>query len=100
MDTLSDHMLARLIVPILRAFLGLLDKVFMLTREKSIPLYPCDENTNTINLPLEIEKELLHLVSTRNKIEAVRKVTRLTGAGLRVSKDYVDNLAKIRIKHR
>jgi ribosomal protein L7/L12 len=28
-----------------------------------------------------------------NKIEAVKRVTELTGVGLRVSKDYVDNLA-------
>jgi len=33
------------------------------------------------------------LVLTGQGVEAVKRVTELTGAGLRVSKDYVDSLA-------
>jgi len=33
-------------------------------------------------------------------VEAVQRVTRLTGAGLRVSKDYIDTLAATSGKHR
>jgi ribosomal protein L7/L12 len=43
-------------------------------------------------LPADIKKEISRLVSTGDKVEAVKRVTRLTGAGLRVSKDYVDGL--------
>jgi ribosomal protein L7/L12 len=46
-----------------------------------------------ITLPKEVERQLRRLVAEGNKVEAVRQVTRLTGAGLRVSKDYVDSLA-------
>jgi ribosomal protein L7/L12 len=45
-------------------------------------------------LPAQIERELRRLVSTGNKVEAMQRVISLTGAGLRVSKDYVDTLAK------
>ena len=88
-------MLANLIRHILRAFLFLLEKIFKIVRKRSIPPYPYDKPTKTIFLPTNIEKELRHLVLTGNKVEAVKRVTRLTGAGLRVSKDYVDNLAGI-----
>ncbi len=63
-----------------------------MTREEPTPLYPYDERTNRISLPAEIEKELRQLVATGNKIEAMRRVLQLTGAGLKVSKDYVDQL--------
>ncbi|MGQ0603159.1 MAG: ribosomal protein L7/L12 [Anaerolineales bacterium] len=35
---------------------------------------------------------MFHLVIDGNKIEAVKRVTELTGAGLRQAKDYVDHL--------
>jgi hypothetical protein len=85
-------MLNRLIVAALRAFLVILDKAFMLTRKNLTPPYPYDKKTQTIRLPKAIERELRQLTAEGNKVEAVRRVTKLTGAGLRVSKDYVDRL--------
>jgi ribosomal protein L7/L12 len=61
--------------------------------KKSTPPYPYNKRTDTITLPPEIEKELRQLVLSGNKIEAMRRVLKLTGAGLRVSKDYLDSLA-------
>jgi ribosomal protein L7/L12 len=87
-------MLNRLIVAILKAFLMILDKVFFLARKKVVPLYPYDKRTKAITLPKEVERQLRRLVADGNKVEAVRQVTKLTGAGLRVSKDYVDSLAR------
>ncbi len=74
-------------------FLDTLETLFEAERDKSIPpLYPFDRNLNTIRLPREIEAHLQHLARTGNKIEAVKQVTKLTGAGLRIAKDYVDSL--------
>jgi ribosomal protein L7/L12 len=87
-------MLNRLIGAVLKAFLMILDKVFLLARKKIVPLYPYDKGTKAITLPKEVERQLRRLVADGNKVEAVRQVTRLTGAGLRVSKDYVDSLAR------
>lgn len=58
------------------------------------PLYPYDKKSKTITLPREVEKDLRRMISKGDKVEAVRQVTRLTGAGLRVSKDYVDRLVR------
>ena len=80
------------VAPILKAVLWLLEKAFAFVRKKPIPLFPYDKHTNTIVLPADIKKEISRLVSTGDKVEAVKRVTRLTGAGLRVSKDYVDGL--------
>ena len=87
-------MLNRLIGAALKAFLVILDKVFILTRKRVTPLYPYNKKTKTITLPKEVEKEILRIISSGNKVEAVKQVTRLTGAGLRISKDYVDKLAQ------
>ena len=87
-------MLNRLIVAVLKAFLMILDKVFFLARKKVVPLYPYDKRTKVITLPKEVERQLRRLVADGNKVEAIRQVTRLTGAGLRVSKDYVDSLVR------
>lgn len=73
--------------------LALLEETFAKHRKNVNPLFPYDAKTKTIRLPRNIEEELRHLVLTGNKVEAVKLVTELTGAGLRVSKDYVDNLA-------
>ena len=78
--------------PEIDAFLKSLEDAFERTRKKTVPLYPYNKQTNTITLPPEVEKSLRHLVLTGDKIEAVKRVTELTGAGLRVSKDYVDSL--------
>ncbi len=72
--------------------LAWLEKEFARVRKEVTPLYPYDAKTNTIHLPQGIEEELRLLVLMGNKVEAVKRVTQLTGAGLRVSKDYIDNL--------
>lgn len=86
-------MLNRLLLPVLKTFLVILDKAFLLTRKKVVPLYPYDKRTQAINLPKEVELQLQSLIADGNKVEAIRQVARLTGAGLRVSKEYVDRLA-------
>ena len=77
----------------LKALLLLLEKVYGITRKKSVPLFPYEKRTNTISLPAEVEREILHLVLKGNKSEALKKVVNLTGANLRMSKDYIDNLS-------
>ncbi|MCI0477124.1 MAG: hypothetical protein L0Y55_12815 [Anaerolineales bacterium] len=62
--------------------------------QKKNPMY--DARTQTINLPPEIQNEIRRLIATGNKIEAVKRVLELTGAGLYISKQYVDNLANQR----
>jgi ribosomal protein L7/L12 len=89
-----NRLSALLIRPFLKAVLVIMDKFFQLTRKKSTPHFPYDKRTSTITLPSEVEKELRRLISTGNKVEAIKRVTKLTGAGLRVSKDYVDSLPK------
>jgi hypothetical protein len=74
--------------------LVVLEKVFALRRKKAIYPFPYDIRTHTISLPAQIEREVRRLVSTGKKVEAMKRVISLTGAGLRVSKDYVDTLAK------
>jgi ribosomal protein L7/L12 len=74
----------------------MLEKAFEIHREKVKPLFPYDPQTDTIHLPSDIKEELQGLIMTGQKIEAVKRVTELTGAGLRASKDYVDDLAKKR----
>jgi ribosomal protein L7/L12 len=74
--------------------LVVLEKVFALRRKKAVYPFPYNRSTHTISLPVQIERELRRLVSTGNKVEAMQRVISLTGAGLRVSKDYVDTLAK------
>ena len=56
------------------------------------PSFPWDKNTDTISLPSDIECEIAELASVGDQIRAIRKVMELTGAGLKVSKDYVDSL--------
>jgi hypothetical protein len=73
-------------------FLAWLEDLFERVRKPVNPPYPCNEKPNTIALPADLEQELRQLVVDGNKAEAVKRVTQLTGAGLRVSKDYVDGL--------
>ncbi len=72
--------------------LAWLEEEFARVRKPVTPLYPFDPKTDTIHLPPDVEHELQLLALAGNKVEAVKRVTQLTGAGLRVSKDYVDNL--------
>jgi hypothetical protein len=70
-----------------------LESLFEAKRDKSLPSpYPFEANRNLIRLPKAVEDHLRELVRTGQKIEAVKQVTRLTGASLRVAKDYVDGL--------
>jgi len=90
----KPSLLSRLPRPVLQALLVVLEKVFALLRKKAVYPFPYNIRTHTISLPAQIERELRRLVSTGNKVEAMKRVISLTGAGLRVSKDYVDTLAK------
>ena len=63
-----------------------------LNAARSTPLYPYDKSTDTISLPPALEKEILHTASTKGVPVAMKKVMDLTGAGLKVSKDYIDGL--------
>ena len=76
--------------------LAMLERLFDKHREKIKPIYPYDAKANSIRLPNNIQEELRCLVLAGKKAEAVKRVTELTGAGLRVSKDYVDGLVEQR----
>jgi ribosomal protein L7/L12 len=52
-----------------------------------------------ISLPPEVKQEIQHLVTQGRKPEALKKVANLTGASLRISKDYIDDLAEARTAH-
>jgi hypothetical protein len=60
----------------------------------STPPYPYHKRTGTIILPPEVEQEIRQLIQSGHKIEAIQRVLHLTGAGLKLSKDYVDNLGR------
>ena len=51
--------------------------------------YPQSEK---IKLPPDVEIKLSKLIREGKKIEAMKEVLDLTGAGLRLAKDYVDEL--------
>jgi hypothetical protein len=70
-----------------------LEELFEVERDRSTPPpYPFDTKRNLIHLPQEVEDHLRQLARSGQKVKAVQQVTKLTGAGLRVSKDYVDSL--------
>lgn len=79
-------------IPLLAA----LEKLYEKTRPKIKPRYPFDHKTGDIHLPEEIIVELKFFLLAGNKPAAVKKVTELTGAGLRMSKDFVDGLQQDR----
>jgi ribosomal protein L7/L12 len=62
--------------------------------KSSVPPYPPNKGTEKITLPPQVEQELRQLVQSGKKIEAVQRVVHLTGAGLKISKDYVDSLER------
>ena len=74
--------------PILKALEDLYEK----TRKKVAPLYPVNKKTGKIELPDDVVADLKFLILVGRKPEALKRVTELTGAGLRVSKDYIDSL--------
>jgi len=69
-----------------------LEKLYEQQRPKIKPQYPYDRKTDSIHLPPEIVEDLKFTVVMGNKVAAVKRVAELTGAGLRLSKDYVDGL--------
>lgn len=75
-----------------KAFLWSLEKLFEITRKRVKPKYPYDKKIKKINLPKNIENEIYRIAIKEDKPKAIKKVTELTGAGLRMSKDYVDDL--------
>jgi ribosomal protein L7/L12 len=79
---------------VLQAILVVLETIFALIRKKEAYPFPYNTATNTITLPAQIDNELQGLIAVGKHVEAVKSVTSLTGAGLRLSKDYVDQLAE------
>ncbi len=69
-----------------------LAELYQQERPKIKPAYPYNQKKNEIHLPDEIVADLKFLLSAGNKVAAVKRVAELTGAGLRLSKDYVDAL--------
>ncbi|MCI5219722.1 MAG: hypothetical protein D3914_11185 [Candidatus Electrothrix sp. LOE2] len=76
----------------LKCILWGLEKMSDLTRKRVEPKYPCDKKIGKITLPEEVEYEIRQLAEEGKVPLAVQKVLELTGAGLRISKDYVDTL--------
>jgi ribosomal protein L7/L12 len=74
--------------PILKA----LDDLYEKHRKKIKPLYPYDKKTGKIELPEDVIADLKFFLLVGNKPAAVKRVAELTGAGLRMSKDFVDGL--------
>jgi hypothetical protein len=76
--------------------LEFLAEEFERVRKPRIYPFPIDKATGAISLPSDTVHELFHLVKEGRKIDAVKRVTELTGAGLRQAKDYVDRLEQRR----
>ena len=72
--------------------LKILADLYEQQRPRIKPVYPLDPKANTIHLPPEIVQELQTLVRTGHKPAALKRVAELTGAGLRLAKDFVDAL--------
>jgi len=69
-----------------------LEELYEKERKKITPLYPYDKKTNAIKLPDEVIADLKFFLLVGNKPAAVKRVAELTGAGLRMSKEFVDGL--------
>lgn len=78
--------------PVVKGFLLGIDKLYQATRKRIEPTYPYDENTGTVVLPNEVEKDVYRTAVQEGKPKAIKKVAELTGATLRISKNYVDYL--------
>jgi ribosomal protein L7/L12 len=72
--------------------LQVIEKLYEKERKKIIPIYPVDKKIGKIELPEEIIADLKFFLLTGNKAAAVKRVVELTGATLRMSKDFVDGL--------
>ncbi|MGD8404418.1 MAG: hypothetical protein PVJ21_12205 [Anaerolineales bacterium] len=69
-----------------------LEKLYEQKRPKITPKYPYDRRSDTIQLLPEIVEDPKFTLLMGNKAAAVKRVAELTGAGLRLSKDFVDGL--------
>lgn len=74
------------------SILKALEDLYEKERKKIVPLYPFDKKIGKIELPEEVIADLKFSLLVGNKPTAVKRVAELTGAGLRLSKDYVDGL--------
>ena len=68
------------------------EQMFEKEREKVVSAYPYSTKTNTRTLPGDVKAELVKLLCAGKKVEAIQRVTKLTGGGLRLAKDYVAEL--------
>jgi hypothetical protein len=84
----------RLLAPLLHGFLRVLDLLYSLVRKRVPPQYPYDRQNRRIDLPKDVGVSLRKQVRSGDAPGAVKRVAGLTGAGLRMSKDYVDWLRK------
>ena len=65
-------------------------------KRTSPPPYPYDEQRSVIRLPQGVVKEIRQMVRSGDVPAAMKRVAELSGAGLRVAKDYVDSLRPAR----
>ena len=63
-----------------------------------VPPYPVDPQTEKIRLPGKLRQEVRELLKQGGKPAAMQRVMQLTGAGLRVAKNYVDGLEETAVK--
>lgn len=76
-------------LPLLTQLEGIYEK----ERDRSeVPPYPYDEKRSLVRLPASVVAELRQMIRAGSVPGAVKLVEKLTGAGLRVAKDYVDIL--------
>ena len=68
----------------------------MFRKQPYLPAYPYDKTTDIITLPADVETRIRRIAAAGNKVDAVKEVSLLTGAGLRLSKRYVDKLITTR----
>jgi len=72
--------------------LQVIEKLYEKERKKIVPVYPVNKKTGKIELPEEVIADLKFFLLAGNKAAAVKRVVELTGATLRMSKDFVDGL--------
>jgi ribosomal protein L7/L12 len=74
------------------SILKAIEELYEKERKKIVPLYPINKKTGKIELPKDVIADLKFFLLVGNKPAAVKRVAELTGAGLRMSKDFVDGL--------
>ena len=89
---MRKYLFLYVIRPLVRTVLWSLDKLYQATRKRGEVKYPYDKHTGTISLPEHLEDEVRQIAVQEGRPKAIKKVGELTGAGLRVSKNYVDYL--------